>query len=214
MEGPVVEVRALQTVTAAAVADALRAVLPAELADADPLVRRSDHADFQSNVSLSLAKKAGRKPRELAEQLAGALDARLAAEISGPGFINLSVADDAVWRQVAARLADDRLGVGSPELGQRTVIDYSAPNIAKEMHVGHLRTTIIGDALARVLDHLGSVVIRQNHLGDWGTQFGMLIEYLDAHPEAKWRAADLPEGDTGTTSALDGLYKLARAEFD
>ena len=209
-----VGVRSLQEVAAAAVTRALRATVPAELADADPLVRPSDHADFQSNVSLSLAKKAGRKPRELAEQIAGALGDGIGVELSGPGFLNLTVSDDAVWRQVAARLADDRLGVGTPELGRRTVIDYSAPNIAKEMHVGHLRTTIIGDALARLLDHLGAVVIRQNHLGDWGTQFGMLIEYLDAHPDAKWRAADLPEGDTGTTSALDGLYKLARAEFD
>jgi arginyl-tRNA synthetase len=207
-------VRSLQDVAADAVTQALHATVPAELADADPLVRPSDHADFQSNVSLSLAKRVGRKPRELAEELAAALGDEIGVELSGPGFLNLSVSDDAVWRQVAARLADDRLGVGTPELGRRTVIDYSAPNIAKEMHVGHLRTTIIGDALARLLDHLGAVVIRQNHLGDWGTQFGMLIEYLEAHPEAKWRAADLPEGDTGTTSALDGLYKLARAEFD
>jgi arginyl-tRNA synthetase len=207
-------VRSLQEAAADAVTRALRATVPAELADADPLVRPSDHADFQSNVSLSLAKKAGRKPRELAEEIAAALGDELGVELSGPGFLNLTVSDDAVWRQVAARLADDRLGVGTPELGRRTVIDYSAPNIAKEMHVGHLRTTIIGDALARLLDHLGAVVIRQNHLGDWGTQFGMLIEYLEAHPDAKWRAADLAEGETGTTSALDGLYKLARAEFD
>jgi arginyl-tRNA synthetase len=202
--------RALQDVAADAVTRAMHATLPAELADADPLVRRSDHADFQSNVSLSLAKKAGRKPRELAEQLAAELGS--SAEISGPGFINLTVSDESVWRQVAARLADERLGVGTPELGRRTVIDYSGPNIAKEMHVGHLRTTIIGDALARLLDHLGAVVIRQNHLGDWGTQFGMLIEYLDTHPDAKWRTEDLAEGDS--SSALDALYKLARAEFD
>lgn len=204
--------RALQDVAADAVTRAMHATLPAELADADPLVRRSDHADYQSNVSLSLAKKAGRKPRELAEALSAALDGGFGPEISGPGFINLSVSDETVWRQVAARLADDRLGVGTPELGRRTVIDYSGPNIAKEMHVGHLRTTIIGDALARLLDHLGAVVIRQNHLGDWGTQFGMLIEYLDSHPDAKWRTEDLAEGDS--SSALDGLYKLARAEFD
>ncbi|HEY1970987.1 MAG TPA: arginine--tRNA ligase, partial [Pseudonocardia sp.] len=94
------------------------------------------------------------------------------------------------------------------------VVEYSSPNIAKEMHVGHLRTTIIGDALARLLEHLGAEVFRQNHLGDWGTQFGMLIQYIDEHPDAKWRAEDLAEGDLGTVSALDGLYKLARAEFD
>jgi arginyl-tRNA synthetase len=94
------------------------------------------------------------------------------------------------------------------------VVEYSSPNIAKDMHVGHLRTTIIGDALARLLEFLGAEVIRQNHLGDWGTQFGMLIQYIDEHPDAKWRAEDLPEGDLGTVSALDGLYRLARAEFD
>ena len=98
------------------------------------------------------------------------------------------------------------------------VVDYSAPNIAKEMHVGHLRTTIIGDSLARVLGHLGATVLRQNHLGDWGTQFGMLIQYLDEHPEAQWRHSDLRSGDVdpgaSTVSALDGLYRVARAEFE
>ena len=210
------DVRSLEELTRDAVAEAMSRALPAELAGADPLVRRSEHADFQANAALSLAKRAGTKPRELAESIAAALRERgnLAVELSGPGFLNLTVTDEAVWRQVAARLADSRLGVGTPQLGRRTVIDYSAPNIAKEMHVGHLRTTIIGDALARLLEHLGSEVIRQNHLGDWGTQFGMLIQYLEEHPEAKWRARDLPEGETGTTSALDALYRKARAQFD
>jgi arginyl-tRNA synthetase len=210
------DVRSLEEWTRDAVAGAMARALPAELAGADPLVRRSEHADFQANAALSLAKKAGVKPRELAESIAAALDSDtdLGVELSGPGFLNLTVTDEAVWRQVAARLADARLGVGRPRLAERTVIDYSAPNIAKEMHVGHLRTTTIGDALARLLEHLGAEVIRQNHLGDWGTQFGMLIQYLDEHPEAKWRARDLDEGAAGTTSALDGLYKLARARFD
>jgi arginyl-tRNA synthetase len=196
----------------------MKAVLPPELADADPLVRRSEHADFQANAALSLAKRVGAKPRELAESIATALreqtGGRFGVELAGPGFLNLTVTDEAVWSQVAARLADDRLGVGAPQLGRRTVIDYSGPNIAKEMHVGHLRTTIIGDALARLLEHLGGEVVRQNHLGDWGTQFGMLIQYLDEHPDARWRGEDLPEGDTGTVSALDGLYRRARAAFD
>jgi arginyl-tRNA synthetase len=200
------------------VSEAMRGVLPAELAGSDPLIRRSDHADFQANAALSLAKRLGQKPRDLAESIAAALReqtaGRLAVELAGPGFLNLTLTDDAVWSQVAARLTDDRLGVASPLLGQRTVVEYSSPNIAKEMHVGHLRTTIIGDALARVLEHLGAEVVRQNHLGDWGTQFGMLIQYIDEHPDANWRAEDLPDGDLGTVSALDGLYKLARAEFD
>jgi arginyl-tRNA synthetase len=211
-------VRSLEELTRDAMAGAMAAVLPPELAGADPLVRRSDHADFQANAALSLAKKLGAKPRELAESIATALReqtaGRYGVELAGPGFLNLTVTDDAVWAQVATRLAADRLGVGTPQLGRRTVVEYSSPNIAKEMHVGHLRTTIIGDALARLLEHLGADVLRQNHLGDWGTQFGMLIEYIDSHPDAKWRAGDLDEGDLGTVSALDGLYKLARAEFD
>jgi len=212
------DVRSLEDVTRDAVARAMGAVLPPELADADPVVRRSDRADFQANAALSLAKKIGAKPRELAESIATALreqtGGQLGVELAGPGFLNLTVTDQAVWSQVAARLADDRLGVGTPQLGRRTVVEYSSPNIAKEMHVGHLRTTIIGDALARLLENQGAEVIRQNHLGDWGTQFGMLIQYLDDHPDAKWRAEDLDDGDLGTVSALDGLYKLARAQFD
>ncbi|HWN32650.1 MAG TPA: arginine--tRNA ligase [Pseudonocardia sp.] len=218
MAGVSADVRSLEELTRDAMAGAMAAVLPPELAGADPLVRRSDHADFQANAALSLAKKLGAKPRELAESIATALReqtaGRYGVELAGPGFLNLTVTDDAVWAQVAARLAADRLGVGTPQLGRRTVVEYSSPNIAKEMHVGHLRSTIIGDVLARLLEHLGAEVFRQNHLGDWGTQFGMLIEYIDGHPDAKWRAGDLEDGDLGTVSALDGLYKLARAEFD
>jgi arginyl-tRNA synthetase len=201
----------------AALSGALGRALP-DLADADPGVRRSEHADFQSNVALALAKRARTKPSELATAVSDALRANGHAPVSdvtvsGPGFLNLGVADAAIWAQVTARLADPRLGVGRPEQGRRTVIDYSAPNIAKEMHVGHLRTTIIGDALARVLGFLGADVIRQNHLGDWGTQFGMLIQYLDEHPDATWHHEQLSEG-TSTVSALDGLYRRARAAFD
>ena len=218
MDSAVDGVRSLGQLAADAVSEAMRHTLPAELAEADPLVRRSEHADFQSNAAMSLAKRAGRKPRELAEALAGALasgqSGGLGAEVSGPGFLNLTVADATIWAQVRARLADERLGLSRPQLGRRTVVDYSAPNVAKEMHVGHLRTTIIGDALVKVLEHLGGDVVRQNHFGDWGTQFGMLIQYLDEHPDAKWRASDLPEGDSGTVSALDRLYVAARAEFE
>ena len=198
-----------------AVSAALGRVRP-ELADADPLVRRSDHADFQSNVALATAKRLKARPAELAAELAGSLggDAIAAVSVSGPGFLNITATDGALWRQVGRRLHDGRLGVGVPEQGSRVVIDYSAPNIAKEMHVGHLRTTIIGDCLARVLGHLGATVIRQNHLGDWGTQFGMLIQYLDEHPDLPWRHADLPAGSASTVSALDDLYRAARAEFD
>ncbi|WP_227999080.1 arginine--tRNA ligase [Nocardia australiensis] len=201
----------------AAVAEAINRTRP-EMAGVDPVVRRSTHADFQSNAALALAKRLNMSSRVLGAELIEALDSdadRLleSVELAGPGFLNITVPDHSVWQQVSARLADDRLGVPASEDGRRTVIDYSAPNIAKEMHVGHLRTTIIGDSLARVLGFLGADVTRQNHLGDWGTQFGMLIQYIDEHPDARWRHDDLTV-DTSAVSALDTLYKAARAAFD
>ncbi|MGH8881009.1 MAG: arginine--tRNA ligase, partial [Stackebrandtia sp.] len=123
------------------------------------------------------------------------------------------VTSEAIWLQVASRLADPRLGVGYPAVGRRVVIDYSAPNVAKEMHVGHLCTTIIGDSLARLLDFCGAEVIRQNHLGDWGTQFGMLIQFIDEHPEAEWHQDQLASGESAV-SALDTLYRAARKQFE
>ncbi|MEV4129319.1 arginine--tRNA ligase [Nocardia sp. NPDC049707] len=209
-------VRPLAVAVAGAVSQAMSAVLPAEVAGADPLVRRSDHADFQSNVALSLAKKIGRAPREVGASISEQLRDEVIAdtELSGPGFINISVTGSSVWSQLAARRDADRLGVGTPLEGERVVIDYSSPNIAKQMHVGHLRTTIIGDALARVLGFLGAQVIRQIHYGDWGTQFGMLIQYLDEHPEAKWHQDDLSGNADAPIEALDRLYRAARAKFD
>ena len=193
---------------------AITALLPEE-ADPDPLIRPSDRADLQANAALSLARQARRRPTELASQIVAGLDDAViaAAVVSGPGFINITINDSAIWAQVRDRLTADRLGVDRPETGRRTVIDYSAPNIAKQMHVGHLRTTIIGDALVRVLSFLGAEVIRQNHLGDWGTQFGMLIQYLDEHPESPWHADQLTPG-ADAIEALDGLYRAARAIFD
>ena len=187
-----------------------------DLVGADPVVRRSDRADFQCNAALALGKRVGVRPALLAADIVSALDADglvASAEPSGPGFLNVTVTGGAVWEQVIARLAHPRLGVGTPERGRRTVVDYSAPNIAKEMHVGHLRTTILGDSLARVVGFLGAEVVRQNHLGDFGTQFGMLIQYLEEHPEAAWHQDELEEG-TSAVSALDGLYRAARARFD
>ncbi|MEV0773380.1 arginine--tRNA ligase [Nocardia salmonicida] len=201
---------------AAAVSEAIVRVRP-EMADADPVVRRSDRADFQSNAALPLAKKVGMPPAQLGGELARQLDLSdgviADVQVSGPGFLNISLADRAIWESVAARLADDRLGVPATESGHRVVIDYSAPNVAKEMHVGHLRTTIIGDSLARVFGFLGADVIRANHLGDWGTQFGMLIQYIDEHPESPWHTEEL-DVETSAVSVLDGLYKAARAQFD
>lgn len=200
---------AIQDQVEAAVAAALTRVLPAEQAGTAPVVRRSDRADFQADGALAASRAAGRPPRDLAADVAGALSGAVTAEVSGPGFLNLTVPDAVVWSAVADRLADDRLGVAAPRTGERVVVDYSAPNVAKEMHVGHLRSSVIGDALVRVLGHLGADVVRQNHVGDWGTQFGMLIQYLDEHPAADWRGQG-----AATMSALDALYQQARAAFD
>ncbi|WP_245976484.1 arginine--tRNA ligase [Amycolatopsis palatopharyngis] len=212
------QVRSLVSEVEQAVSAAMAAELTAELAEQDPLVRRSDHADFQSNVALALAKKAREKPRDLAQRLQPHLAAvpwLTGVELSGPGFLNITVADRAITKQLTQRAEQPRLGVAESQSRQVVVVDYSAPNIAKEMHVGHLRSTLIGDALVRILGFLGAEVVRQNHVGDWGTQFGMLIQYIFEHPEASWRNTEV--GDTGredATSALDALYRAARAEFD
>ncbi len=194
---PTVEVVPLLDQVSGAVSTAIASARP-ELAGADPVVRRSAHADFQSNAALALAKRVGVRPADLATELASALGTAVGtAVVSGPGFLTITVDDRAVWAQMGARLASP--GIGTPLAGRRTIVDYSAPNIAKEMHVGHLRTTVIGDCLARVLAFLGGDVVRQNHLGDWGTQFGMLIQYMD---------------EQRGTAALDQLYRAARARFD
>ncbi|ONK14786.1 arginine--tRNA ligase [Streptomyces sp. MP131-18] len=202
----------------AAVRAAMAEVLPPELAAEDPLVRRSDRADYQANAALSLARRLGRNPRELAGELRDKVSGAAAlasVEVSGPGFLNITLSDAALLGRLAARAADPRLGVPAGQAGETAVIDYSAPNVAKEMHVGHLRSTLIGDALARVLGFLGAKVVRQNHVGDWGTQFGMLIQYLFEHPEAAWRGKEVGQGETaGAVSALDALYRTARQEFD
>jgi arginyl-tRNA synthetase len=188
---------------AAAMSEGMLRVLPRALAAGDPLVRRSDRTDYQSNAALGLAKQAGLAPRDLARSLLDALDSPdLHVELSGPGFLNITLADRALWHAVAARLDDGRLGVGRPLEGARTLVDYSGPNIAKQLHVGHIRSTVIGDALVRILTHLGADVTRANHLGDWGTSFGILIQYLNEHPEFDPAELDL---DT-----LDELYKVAR----
>ncbi len=201
-----------------AVGTAIATAYP-EQAGADPLIRPSDHADLQANAALALAKRVGANPRDVAAKVSEAIPAGSAVgqvEISGPGFLNLTLADDALWTQAEARRADPRLGVPASQSGVRTVIDYSGPNIAKEMHVGHIRSTVIGDCLVRVLGFLGSEVIKQNHLGDWGTQFGMLIQYIAEHPDSPWRHTEIEAsgGQPSTVSALDGLYRAARKTFD
>ncbi|GAA0946255.1 arginine--tRNA ligase [Nonomuraea longicatena] len=179
-----------------------------EYTDADPLIRPSQFADFQANVAMSLSKRLRRAPREVAEAIAAELsDFPGTVEVSGPGFLNIALDSGWIAGEASGLLADPRVGVGHTTPPQRVVIDYSAPNAAKEMHVGHLRTTIVGDAMARTLEHLGNTVIRQNHLGDWGTPFGMLIEHLlDIGEDAA--VAQLEAGE-GTE-----YYQDARRKFD
>jgi arginyl-tRNA synthetase len=175
----------------------------------DPVVRPSDRADAQANGALALAKQLGRNPREVAVEVVAAADlgGKVTLEVAGPGFINVTFSESFLTEQLAALAADDRLGVRLAAAPERVVVDYSAPNIAKEMHIGHLRTTVIGDALVRMLEFVGHTVIRENHIGDWGTPFGMLIEHLLDIGETE-AAAGLSVGD------LDGFYKQARAKFD
>ena len=179
--------------------------------DVDPVVRPSEHADAQANGALALAKRLGRNPREVAQAVvdaAGGLAAVCSGvEIAGPGFLNLTFDDAFLAAQLASSAADERLGVTAPARALTVVVDYSAPNVAKEIHVGHLRTTVIGDALVRLLGFVGHRVIRENHIGDWGTPFGMLIEHLVDIGEAE-AAQHLSLGD------LDAFYKHARAAFD
>ncbi|MEU4507290.1 arginine--tRNA ligase [Streptomyces sp. NPDC024089] len=200
-------------------ADALTAALP-EAGTADPLLRRSDRADFQANGILALAKKLKGNPRELASQVTAAIpagDLIKEIEVSGPGFLNITLTDKAITETLAARAADDegRLGVPYNSAAGTTVIDYAQPNVAKEMHVGHLRSAVIGDAMVQILEFTGESVVRRHHIGDWGTQFGMLIQYLTEHPDELTHEGDGGEADgEAAMSSLNRLYKASRALFD
>ncbi|MGW4524601.1 arginine--tRNA ligase [Amycolatopsis sp. NPDC004378] len=162
--------------------------------------------DYQGNLAMSLGKRLGRPPREVAEAIAGALELDGIAgppEIAGPGFLNFVLRGEWLEERTAGLLADPRLGVPETAAPRRIALDYSSPNVAKEMHVGHLRTTVIGDALARLLRFAGHEVLPHNHLGDWGTPFGMLIEHL----------LDVSAGQSGIAD-LDAFYREARQKFD
>ncbi|MFI1681320.1 arginine--tRNA ligase [Streptomyces sp. NPDC020607] len=196
-------------------ADALSAALP-EAGAADPLLRRSDRADYQANGILALAKKAKANPRELAAQVVERIthgELLADVEVSGPGFLNVTVTDKAITETLAARAADgDRLGVPLNPAAGTTVIDYAQPNVAKEMHVGHLRSAVIGDALRHMLDFTGEKTIGRHHIGDWGTQFGMLIQYLIENP-GELAPADEVDGEQAMSN-LNRIYKASRAVFD
>jgi len=168
---------------------------------------KAEFGDFQFNGAMALSKKLGKNPREIATDIINHLDLTgvlVKAEIAGPGFINLWLNPLWLASQCGEALNDKRLGVGLRETPIKVVVDYSGPNMAKQMHVGHLRSTIIGDTLANLLTFLGDEVIRQNHIGDWGTQFGMLIAYLEM------------KGEDGSVSLkdLEQFYKDAKSEFD
>ncbi|WP_336666886.1 arginine--tRNA ligase [Enterobacter mori] len=180
-------------------------------ADCEPQVRQSakvQFGDYQANGVMAVAKKLGMPPRQLAEQVLTHLDLTGIAsktEIAGPGFINIFLEPAFLASHVDAALKSDRLGVSQPK-AQTIVIDYSAPNVAKEMHVGHLRSTIIGDASVRTNEFLGHKVIRANHVGDWGTQFGMLIAYLEKQQQEN--AGEMALAD------LEGFYREAKKHYD
>ncbi|MGQ0520260.1 MAG: arginine--tRNA ligase [Actinomycetota bacterium] len=182
-------------------------------AGTDPVLRPSQQqqfGDYQANVAMSLGRTLGRNPREVAAAIVEHLDTTGVAErpeVAGPGFINLRLLPGYLAGRVEAAAGDDRLGVRPSGTPETVVVDYSQPNVAKEMHVGHLRSTIIGDAIVRVLEFLGHRVVRQNHLGDWGTNFGMLIEHLSDLGEEE-AAAELSVGD------LNAFYQQAKVKFD
>jgi len=197
-----------------AVRSAVVRAFGAEYAEVDPVIRATanpEFGDYQANVAMGLGKQLGQAPRAVADAIVANLDLgdvlAEAPSIAGPGFVNLRLSAPYLAGLLVEMEASPNAGVEPVANPEVVVVDYSAPNVAKEMHVGHLRSTIIGDALTRVLTFLGDTVIRQNHLGDWGTQFGMIIEHLfelygDPLPDP------LPAIDD-----LDALYKEAAARY-
>lgn len=201
----------LEQLLAAAIAELKQnGTLPDDVAPRIQLDRPRDksHGDFATNLALMLAKPAKANPRALAEAIIAALpenDIIAGADIAGPGFINFKVSQQQLLEQLEAAYASAELNITKADTSKRVVIDYSSPNLAKEMHVGHLRSAIIGDAVARVQEFLGHTVIRQNHVGDWGTQFGMLLAHME-------------ELDAATAefelNNLETFYKAAKRSFD
>ena len=191
--------------------EAAAAFAAAGIAD-NPVVlqptKNAEHGDFQINGVMGAAKKAKQNPRELAQKVAEALADNAvigSAEVAGPGFINLRLRPEFLAHNIQTALNDARFGIAKTNKPQTVVIDYSSPNLAKEMHVGHLRSSIIGDSISRVLEFMGNTVIRQNHVGDWGTQFGMLVAYLveQQKDNAAFELADLEQ-----------FYRAAKVRFD
>ncbi|MEO1210329.1 MAG: arginine--tRNA ligase [Cyanobacteria bacterium J06638_20] len=198
-----------------AVQQALVAAFGEEFGATDPMIVPASNpkfGDYQSNTALSLAKPLKQAPRAIAEQLVQNLDVAEFCEppsVAGPGFINFSLKHSFLEEQLQAIRVDPRLGVEPLGAGKRAIVDYPSPNIAKEMHVGHLRPSVIGDCLARILEFLGYETLRISHLGDWGTPFGMLIAYLrEAYPDALNDESAINLGD------LASFYRAAKRRFD
>ncbi|MFB2982849.1 arginine--tRNA ligase [Microseira sp. BLCC-F43] len=194
---------------------ALVAAFGSDYSGVDPMLVSASNpkfGDYQSNAALSLAKQLGKPPRAIAETIIQHLDVSDICDtpsVAGPGFINFTIKPAYLEAQLNAIQTDSRLGIPLAKNPKRVVVDFSSPNIAKEMHVGHLRSTIIGDCIARILEFQGEDVLRLNHVGDWGTQFGMLIAYLrEVCPEALTTANALDLGDLVT------FYKKAKQRFD
>ncbi|MGF1496222.1 MAG: arginine--tRNA ligase [Elainellaceae cyanobacterium] len=194
---------------------ALVAAFGDEMVGTDPILVPASNpkfGDFQANAAMSLAKPLKQKPRAIAEQIVAHLDVAdlcETPEVAGPGFINLRLRVDYLASLLKQIQPDDRLGVPPIEPPKRAIVDYPSPNIAKEMHVGHLRPSVVGDCLARILEFLGYEVLRLSHVGDWGTPFGMLIAYLrEAYPEALKGEENLDLGDLAT------FYRQAKRRFD
>ncbi len=194
---------------------ALTTAFGSDVAGVDPIVVPASNpkfGDYQCNVALSLSKPLGKPPRAIAEVIVQHLhitDICQTPTIAGPGFINLTLKPAYLEEQLSAIQGDSRLGVEPAKQPQRVIVDFSSPNIAKEMHVGHLRSTIIGDCMARIFEFRGHDVLRLNHVGDWGTQFGMLIAYLrEVYPEALTKSDALDLGDLVT------FYRKAKQRFD
>jgi arginyl-tRNA synthetase len=194
---------------------AMGAAFGAEYAETDPILVSTSNprfGDYQANVSLSLGKKLRQQPRAIASAILEKLDVSDICEppeIAGPGFINLKLKTVYLEAQLNAIQTDSRLGITPTKNPKRVIVDYPSPNIAKEMHVGHLRPAVIGDCISRILEFIGDDVLRVSHVGDWGTPFGMLIAYLQTeYPEALTTDETLDLGD------LSSFYRQAKKRFD
>jgi len=187
-------------------------LIPADVQPRVTIDRTKDksHGDFANNLALMLAKPAKQNPRALAELIVKNLPASelvIKTEIAGPGFINFFINPNYLEKQIDSAFADSRLNVELTSTPQTIVIDYSSPNLAKEMHVGHLRSTIIGDSVTRTLEYQGHKVVRQNHVGDWGTQFGMLLAYME---ELRAKGEEINKN----LANLEVFYRAAKGRFD